>query len=307
MRAYLKFKDRGGIESLCWMRNLVTSCTLAQVQAFANAMITNALTNAGIVEYGLIRLTSFSLDDGNPSSGSCVKNKARCHFNYINANGETVPIALWIPAPDMAMFEYIEGVGYRMVPLSGQAIRDGLRAMTGVSTIEFITGILDYSEAEQGARSDNAIEFEDADFNRCWMSVPQPVSMAALQTFAELITGESIASVRRGVYATPEVTVVPDTDPMSVPMSDDNGFDSVERRCTCKFAYVQGTRRKFMLLNVPAPRSVNLVSGKDKPGYALAKASGDALAAAITALYGAGNRTVSFRSGRVKKTELDNQ
>jgi hypothetical protein len=306
MKAYLKFKDVGGIQSMAWFKDVVNSVAIGTVATFA--ALVKARSNAGLIEYGLIRSTGFDLSVGGIAGPeSNVKNKARLHFNWINANGETKNLALWIPAPDMAMFENVDGVGYRVLKSSGEAIRDALRTMTGIPDLAFSVGVLDYSESKPGTRSENSIEFTDVVENKCWMAVPQPVSMAAMQTFGSFIDGYSIAPIGRGVYSEPENVVLLSTNPTAIPNTDINGLDSVERRCTCKFMYIEGTRRKFMTMNLPAPKSANLVQGKDKPGYALDIATGNGLAIDITALYGAGNRAVTFKHGSVAQSELDNQ
>lgn len=307
MKAYLKFKDIGGIQTITFLKGLVNSVAIGAVETFATAIKANG-TNAGIVEYGLIRpqYGVSLIDAGAPGTpGSSVKNKARCNFQYVDGNDEIRSISLWIPAPDMAMFEFVEGVGYRMVALSGETIKDALAALTGISNIVFINGVLDYSEADTVAYGDNAIEFEDYVGNRCWMSVPQPVSLGALGTFADAIAGESIAKVGRYVYYNYQSVIV--SGAMASPIADDNGFDSVERRAVCKFRYIEGTRRKTMSMIIPAPQSANLVNNKGKPGYSLSTNTGDILALAVTSLYGSANRTVSFRSGKVKMNELENQ
>lgn len=305
-KAYLKFKDVGGIETVTMLKDLVNTRAIGDVQSFAQAV--KLITNAGIVEYGLIQpqFGTGLVDAGAPGTpGSSVKNKARCAFQYINANNEVKSIMLWIPAPDMAMFEYVEGVGYRMLALSGESIKDELVALTGIAGITFINGTLDYSEAENASHTDNAVEFVDYVGNRCWMSVPQPVSLATLATFADAITAESIAKVERYVYSQYNSVVV--SGAMASPTTDENGFDSVERRARCRFRYIEGSRRKTMSMIVPAPLSTTLVNKKGKPGYSLATNTGDTLAIAVTALYGNTNRNVSFRNGKVHMAELVNQ
>jgi hypothetical protein len=306
MKAYLKFKDVGGIQSMAWFKDMANSVAIGTVATFA--ALVKARSNAGLIEYGLIRSTGFDLSVGGIAGPeSNVKNKARLHFNWINTNGETKNVALWIPAPDMAMFENVEGVGYRVLQASGEAIRDALRTMTGITDLAFSVGVLDYSESKAGSRSENSIEFTDVVGNKCWMAVPQPVSMAAMQTFGSFIDGYSIAPIGRGVYSEPESVILLSTNPTTIPNTDINGLDSVERRCVCKFAYIEGTRRKFMTMNLPAPVSANLTQGKDKKGYSLDVATGNGLAIDITALYGSGNRTVSFKRGGVAQSDLDNQ
>lgn len=305
MKGYVLFKDVGGIQSSAWFKDMVNSIALSAVQTFA-ATIKSA-TNAGIVEYGVLRTIGFDIAGGTPGADSNVKNKARLHFNYINGNGETKSLSMWIPAPDMTMFENVEGVGYRVLQEDGEEIRDYLRTMTGITNLAYSTGILDYSESKAGARAENSIEFIDVVGNKCWMAIPQPVSQAAMETFATAISAFSIAAARRGAYTTVESAVLLSTDPLAIPSTDINGLDSVERRCNVKFAYIDGTRRRFMTMNLPAPASVNLVQGKDKKGYSLAVGTGNTMAINLTAMYGSANRTLTFKNGKVAHNELDDQ
>jgi len=305
MKAYIRFQDVGGIQSSAWFKNMVNSATLAAVQTFAATI--KFATNAGIKEYGVIRSYGFDISDGTPDAESNVKNKARLHFNSVNENGETGLVSIWIPAPDMAMFENVEGVGYRVLQASGEAIRDALRTMTGITNLAYSTGILDYSESAKGNKSENCIEFLDVSGNKCWMNTPQPIIQAALSTFATFITGYSIAAAQRGNYVTTEATVLLSTDPLAIPNADINGLDSVERRCAVKFVYVEGTHRKFMTMNLPAPASANLIQGKDKKGYSLAVGTGNTMAVNLTAMYGIANRSLTFKNGKVAHSELDPQ
>ena len=249
----------------------------------------------------------FNTAGGVGAAGSCVKDKGRLHFQYINGNGETKTIALWVPAPDLSYFDKVEGVGYRMQDSAGAAIAAALQSLTGITPITFVHGVLDYRESEPNSRNGSCLEFKDVLGAKAWMAIPQPTSLAALQAFTIVIDSYSLAVVMRGSMETPNVMVVPTGDPLATTQVDTNGLDCVERTCNVRMAYLDGTDRRWMSFNLAAPQSAYLTREKDSKGWKLIQATGNLLSSAINTLYGSANRATVFKSGRVKHSEKDTQ
>lgn len=305
MKGYIKYRDEGAIEAIDFVRDLPN--TVAINQMLGLAMHLHNLSNAGVVEYGLIAYESYAPDPGNLVAPADIHNKGRCHFTYQSANSETKTMSLWIPAPMMNNYTFNQGVGYRMSIAAGAILRDALRALTLITDIQFSHGVLDYNESESHGRSESAIQYEDSVGNTCWMNLPQPVSVGAMSAFNTVLNGFTMCKCVEAVYANPTVVIVDPTDTLAGMTLDDLGFDSVETRAVLKFRYTTGTRKKTMSLTVPAIKTSQVVSEEGGRGYKVLDVIGTGVALAITSLYGAPVRTVSFKTSKVDVVNLKNQ
>jgi hypothetical protein len=244
---------------------------------------------------------------GGITPGANVHNKGRCHFTYESDNGETKMMSLWIPAPMMNNYVFVPGVGYRMTAAAGDILKAALVAMTAQATLQFSFGVLDYSESDTSSRQESCIQYQDEAGNKCWMGVPQPTTVGAMQTFNGVLNGFTMCQCIDAIWANPTVVVVPDGDPLAATTNDDLGFDSVETRAKLKFRYNVGTRKKTMSLTLPAIKLSNCSSGPGSRGYRVVDVVGQGIALAITAFYGSSNRNAKYHSGKVDVKNLENQ
>jgi hypothetical protein len=305
MKGYIKYRDEGGIEAIDFVRDLPNTIAINQMLGLATHL--HGLSNAGIVEYGLIAYQSYAPPAGALVAGANVHNKGRCHFTYQSATSETKTLSLWIPAPMMNNYTFVQGVGYRMTAAAGAILQAALRNLTLITDLQFSIGVLDYRESASHSHSESAIQYKDSAGNTCWMNLPQPVSVGAMETFNGIINGFSMCTCVEAVYAEPTVVVVPDTDELASKTNDDLGFDTVETRAIMKFRYVAGTRKKTMSLTLPAIKTSSVVSEVDSDGYKVIEVIGQGVALAITALYGAGVRAPVFKSSKVDVKNLKTQ
>ena len=190
---------------------------------------------------------------------------------------------------------------------AGDILKAGLVTMMSQASLQFSYGVIDYRESEKGARHGSCLQFKDASHNTCWMSVPEPDSAAALTNFQAILGPFSMCQCVDGVYENPTVVVVPANDPLLDTTADVLGFDCVETRANMKFRYQAGTRKRTMSLTLPAIKSSCCEYGEGSDGYNVGEVYGQAVALAITALYGSSNRNAKYKSGKVDVKNLQNQ
>jgi hypothetical protein len=211
---------------------------------------------------------------------------------------ETHYRGIWIPAPDLANYELVSGVGYRMTQAAGAAFLTALNAVSD-TTHTFRQGVLEFREGRQAKPGAGGyLEMQDYNGRKCYMKVPDVSVIADLATFADVInngvdTGFSTAAITKAVVLTQAGGVVSGTP------TEESGYDSVALRAKLRFSWPVSGKLRYMTLNAPTLKSTSLetASGSDAKKRAVTQACGDAIAAALTTLYGSGVRNLSFVDG----------
>lgn len=298
MRGSLTFEDFLGKKTNIPVLGLDPNDATIMTKMQALALSLQSYVNAAIVDYGVLRPEIQVISGDNATTGPYDSsfNKALVNFSYVEDN-EQKYITLFLPAPDLQHFDTEEEVGYRMFESSGNAIRDALRTATGITDLEFVRGVTEYREGKSSRPSEGAYaKWRDFDGRIQYMGVSKVTDIAALQTFCESFLRGSApyysncALLQVGII-TPEIATR-DEDPAT-----ESGYDSIDQRAVLNFSWVENAKRRTMQMTLPAMKESSFVPvSRGKKKY-VTQAVGDGVALALTALYGAGVRDLTFESG----------
>lgn len=210
---------------------------------------------------------------------------------------ETRYRGVWIPAPNLLQYEIVSGVGYRMSAASGAAFLAAINTVSD-TTHTFRQGVLEYREGRQAKPGEGGyLEMSDFNGRKAYMKVPDVSDKALLASFANTlgtaVTGYTTCGISKAVIMTLAGGV------RGGAPTDETGYDSVGGRCKLRFSYPVGDKLAYFTLNAPTLKAAHIESGagSDAKKRLVKQAAGDAIAAELTTLYGAGVRTVTFDTG----------
>jgi len=204
---------------------------------------------------------------------------------------------VWVAAPNLARFELVSGVGYRMTAADGTAFLTALNAVSNtVHTLR--QGVLEFREGRQAKPGEGGyLKMVDFLNRTAYMRVPDVTDKAKLATFAATIgdaaNGFTNCGISKAVVLTRSGGVRTGTPTV------EEGYDSVALRSKLRFSWVDTGKQHFMTLNAPTLKSTSLEAGagSDASKRRVTQATGDAIAEALTTLYGAAVRDLSFVEG----------
>jgi len=306
MKGRLKFEDVGGRATTIGLNGLDPADTNVMTKLNALATTLRTYTNCAITEYGVTVPQITDITGENPTTGvyDSSMQKGIIRFSY-SENNENKSIALYIPAPNVAGYVWVDEVGYRVEEGTADAIRAALVTATGKTGLVVESGVIEYIDGKSTRPTDGAyIKFKD-DFDRVqYMGVPEVDDLAKLAAFsAALFQGSSAytnaAPVQIGVM-TPSIayrsTDTPDTE---------SGYDTVEWRGVFKFSYLtSANKRKIMSFTLPGLKDSLIFGVGNKKDLYIEKATGDAIGVALATLYGSGNRQCHYESCKIDKVNL---
>lgn len=311
MKGSLIFEDVKGKKTFTTLNGVDSTDLTALTKLQALALSVESYINPAVREYRINRpeVQRFpTTTQGDTDTYSSSVHKAIMSFDYLDGN-ETRYSQLWIPAPNVAHFEHMEEVGYRMNEMSANFVRDALIAASLVASFASRGGLIEYRSGRSGRPSEGAyVKWEDFHARQQYMTVPQVDDLGRLATFAEALrTG--FGGVKFTNCALREVGIIrPEIGRRDAAADVQAGHDSVDLRAILNFSWVVGDKRRSMQLMLPGFKDEYLSKpvrrGKRRN---VRKVQGDAIALALTAFYGAGNRNLFFESGYCDYVNLNGE
>ena len=289
------YEDVGGKKTTTQILRMADAIPLTNMQAFALSM--QSYTNAAINEYKLIRPTIQKITGDNTAVGPYAESqfKALIHMQYI-LNNERITMIHLLPAPNLNMFVNTDEVGYLMDRTVGEAYRDEVRTMTGITDLEFIKGVIESRDGKSSQPGNGAfVKFEDTFGRFQYMGLAGVTDIAKVLAFVNaLFVGSSLytnCAVREIGLMSPEIGTRADTP------TTEQGYDSVDIRANLRFSFVEGNDKKYVSLMLPAPKASTFVGGDSsgRKNY-IDAAVGDGIALALKALFDSA-RDFKFESG----------
>lgn len=300
MKAYIKVEDYAGKASLMRLNGLddEMETPATALSTFVDAIQTyfNGILRA---YYALVpdeEVLSIAAQDVVYQSSL---HKALVTLGF-TVGDETHYRGLWIPAPNLARFELVSGVGYRMDAASLTAL------LTAINTVSDTThtirqGVLEFREGRQSRPAAGGyLEMTDYLSRPCYLKVPDVSDVSKLATFAATLGAETTGFTTAGISKAIVLSKVGGLKTGDA--TEEEGYDDVALRYTCRFSWDESGNEKFMTLNAPALKSSSVItpSGADVTKRTVTQTCGDAIAAALTTLYGSGVRDLTFVEGRAK-------
>ncbi len=307
--AVIRYVDRGLIASGTVIQPIAEAVAPTTVKLLALATSLHSYVNPGVQGYSLMEWEEDTV--GSPLATAVGSNceKGQVNYSYVDADGITQYGTMWIPNPDLALYELVEGVGYRMTAAAVALLETAMSTASGL-TINIQQVKYEYKEREFGSGVKNAssLKFEDQIGNVVWMAFPLATDLAALQTFGaamnagDATNGFTKSICDRCVFLTETDAIC---DPATAPGLPATGvWDSVEARAFVKMAYVEDGKKKFMQVILPGIKQTNCELKAGKKGWKVTKTVGDGVATALTTFFGAANRTCRFVGSRVDVKDL---
>lgn len=306
--AVINFVDVGNIRTRAVIQNIpdASAPTTLKLATFITAY--HAHQFPGVESYSLLQWTEGEVTGSVTTAVGTNCEKAQINYRYVDAADNTQYGTLWLPNPDMTHFEFVEGVGYRMLPASLELLATALSGASGL-IIDVLEGKLEYKTKSygNGARNASCLRFTDSIENVDYMSFPLVTDSAALIDLGIALNTDTFTqSVLDRSYYLSQTDVM--TDPTTAPgLAAAGEWDSVESRAYLKFVYMEGTKRKFMQLMVPGIKKTACFLKSGTSGYKVSKVTGDGIALALTGFFGAGTRTLRFFGSRVDIKDQKNQ
>jgi hypothetical protein len=297
MKALIKVEDYAGQSTSMRLNGLDPGMATPGPALLTFVQAVQAYFNGLLSEYYALVPSEAALSIAARDAGyqsSLHKALITCGFAV---NDETRYRGIWIPAPDLANFELVSGVGYRMTQAAGATFLTALNTVSD-TTHTFRQGVLEFREGRQAKPGEGGyLEMQDFNGRKCYMKVPDVSDVALLATFAATInavgSGFSTAAISKAVVLSRAGGVVSGTP------TEESGYDSVALRAKLRFSWPESGVLKYMTLNAPSLKSTSLetAAGSDATKRAVTQATGDAIATALTTLYGSGVRNLTFVDG----------
>lgn len=306
--ASMQYIDIGNIKATSVIQPIPAASAPTTAKILTLLTVLKAHINPGVFMYSLKEWTEGAVTGAVATAVGSNRDKALVSFSYVDAGGETQFGVMWLPNPDLAHFELVEGVGYRLLPASKVLLETSMSTASGL-TIKITEGRLEYKEREAGNGSKNAscLRFEDSVGNMDYMAFGLATDSAALIAFGGALNTDGMTQSKLEVSQFLEQTDVmcdPTVAP-GIPAAGD--WDCVETRAILNFAYVAGGKKKHMKLMLPGIKQADCEYKTGKKGWKVKKVVGDGVATALTGFFGAPQRTLRFVGSRLDGVDLQNQ
>ena len=306
--ASMQFVDIGNIKAGSVIHPIPAASTPTTAKILTLLTVLKTHINPGVFGYSLKEWTEGAVTGTvDPAVGSNC-DKALISFSYLDANDETQYGVMWLPNPDLAHFELVEGVGYRLLPASKLLLEASMSDASGL-TVKITEGRLEYQEHDAGTGSKTAscLRFEDEVGNMTFMSFALATDSAALIAFGAALNTDGMTKSKLEVSQFLEQTDVMCSPIVAPGIPEAGDWDCVETRAYLKFAYLEGGKKKFMQLMLPGIKQAGCELKAGKRGWKVTKVVGDGVALALTGFFGAPQRTLRFVGSRVDGVDLRSQ
>jgi hypothetical protein len=269
--------------------------------------------NAGVKFHSLLEWDQGTVSGALAAAVGSNCEKGQVNFSFLDSNEITQYGTIWISNPNLANFELVDGVGYRMLPNVQNALQALMRTASGNVNLTIQQVKHEYKTRAYGSGTRNAscLKFIDAIKNVVYMSFPMAIDKAALLAFgAALNTGVggvpyTKSILNAGIFLT-QTDIM--NDPDETPGEPESGaWDCVEDKAYVRMAYMDGTKKKRMQIMLPAIKQTNCELKVGTSGWKVLKSVGGGVALALTSFFGSANRTLWFESSRVDVKNQKNQ
>lgn len=306
--AEITVKDTMGIRASAFLRAIPTAGTPDMTKMLALATSLKSHLNGGIESYSLLDwLETLIVPVFTPATG-VNSDKALILYEYEDGAGNVVYGRSILPNPDVLNhFEQVEGEGFRMLAESRDEMTVLFQAASGNTTFRVVVGKLMHQHGRGNrGRRDTCIQFTDSLGKRAYMAIPFASSSGALVSLAEAFD-ESVFSnsqITRAWYLTKTDAITDPTSGIGLPAEDADqiAFTTVETRAMLKMYYLQDSRKRFMKFMMPSIK--NSACERSGDDWRVLNAAGQGVALSLRALFGAGNRDVSYLSCRMRVKDL---
>ena len=309
--AEVAFKDMAGLKTTTSLKNIPAASApdLAKLLTLVTAFKTEI--NAGIETY---TLNTWTETPHTPALDTAVGvNSAKGLMTVRYAVGTSlVTSLLYIPNPNSAGFELVEGEGLRMTTAYLDLLTASLTDLAGfdVTAVEGKFVIKNYT-GDASRPQANCIRVIDESGKVGYMGVPRALvpSAVALDTFATALETDLITQSKiDGSFYMASLSASPNPAAgIGLPAADATNvlFSPVETGAVLKFGYLGGPFKMQETVKLPSPKSANVFVAGGR--YKFDRTHGATVATALTTFYGAPNKTVKFKGSKIIGVNFDSQ
>jgi hypothetical protein len=298
MKAYVKFEDAAGKTSLMRLNGLDDEMTTPGTALGTFVTAIQTYFNAIAREYYVLVEDSTDLS----IAAQNVAYQSSLHKGLVTlgfaVGDETHYRGLWIPAPNLLRFELVANVGYRMDAASLTALLTAIN-LASDTTHTIRQGVLEFREGRQAKPSEGGyLVMTDYLSRPAYLRIPDVSDKTKLATLAATLGAETTGFTTAGISKA--VVLSKDGGVNTGDATEEDGYDSVALRYTMRFSWEISNKLHEMSLNAPALKSTSVItpSGADASKRTVTQTCGDAVATALTTLYGDTVRDLTFIEGR---------